>query len=86
MYSLADINELTTLHNRGKETEPGVIWLYEEPILLEERYKKPYYKGILEIHNNLERIETNWWTPNPSREIIILLIQSLRESMDLFNA
>ena len=65
MYSLADINELTTLHNRGKETEPGVIWLYEEPILLEERYKKPYYKGILEIHNSLERIETNWWTANP---------------------
>ena len=65
MYSLADINGLTTLHNRGKETEPGVIWLYEEPILLEERYKKPYYKGILEIHNSLERIETNWWTANP---------------------
>ena len=65
MYSLADINKLTTLHNRGKNIEPGVIWLYEEPILLEERYKKPYYKGILEIHNNLERIETNWWTVKP---------------------
>ena len=61
----SDINGLTTLQNRAKETELGVIWLYEEPILLEERYKKPYYKGILSIHNNLARIETNWWTAEP---------------------
>ena len=64
------------MHNRGKETEPGVIWLYEEPILLEERYKKPYYKGILEIHNSLERMKQTGGQPIPSREIIILLIQS----------
>ena len=63
--SLADVKELTTLHNRAKETEPGVIWLYEQPIPLEERFKKPYYRGTLELHNSLERIETNWWTAKP---------------------
>ena len=63
--SLTGINKLTALQDRGKETEPGVIWLYEKPMLLEEKYKKPYYRGILELHNNLERIETNWWTDKP---------------------
>ena len=59
-------NNLTNnLQTDERETEPGVIWLYENPILLEKKYGKPYYRGSLVIHESLERIETNWWTDKP---------------------
>ncbi|NBC49867.1 MAG: hypothetical protein GVY22_18220 [Gammaproteobacteria bacterium] len=37
------------------------IWLLPEPLLLEQRDRRPWLDGPLSLGSRCERIETGWW-------------------------